>query len=886
MPLLFLFLALSAALAAQTEYRAPAGTRFVDRSESSAILPSGRLVTPLGQTYVTGPGSFGIAISPSGKRVITADGGPNRFALSLLDTDKAAMRYLMPNYRGRPEAEKDEDDEWKSVFQGLAFLDEQRLFASEGNSGAVRLIQLDTGKRLGRIDLNTDGFKDSYSGDIVLDLQRKRLYIVDQANFRLVIANTDTLKVIDSVPVGRLPFAIALSPDRQRVYVTNFGLFRYEALPGADTNKPETGVYKPVFGFPSRASERGTTALTANGKEIEVPGLGEPNVKEANSLAVIDVSGERAEVLEMVKTGKLIGGATVGGSSPSGVIATADRIYVSNAHNDSITVLDAKNFKRLAEIEIRIPGLEKYRGVLPIGLALDEQEQRLYVAEAGINALGVIDTATNSVLGHLPTAWFPTRVALRSRRLFVACAKGMGTGPNDPATLQQASTFQGSLRRGRLNVIPLPDRDELIQGTTRVLDNNGFIAVGKSSPELPEIRHVVIIVKENRTYDEIFGALPNGKGEAELARLGTDREITLADGKKAKGVVMPNHLALARRFAISDNFYADSEVSVDGHHWLVGSYPNAFTESSLMAAYGGQKDFKLSTAPGRLLYPGSNSSVHPEEILEAGTLWHHLDRNKVRFRNYGEGFELAGGYEGEGAMPTGERLFTNMAIPEPLYRNTHFGYAQYNTNIPDQYRVEQFLADIRTRFETGKERFPQLIFIHLPNDHMAGARPKDGYPHAFSYAADNDIALGKIVSYLSKSPWWKNMAILVTEDDSQGGVDHVDSHRTAFLAISPYSKRGYVSHQHSNFSGMLKTAFRMLGMPPLNLYDAVATDLSDCFTSEPDLTPYELLPVNPAIFNPALAKDGKDAKPGPRLDDPVYLELQHEQEVKRRRKKN
>jgi hypothetical protein len=343
--------------------------------------------------------------------------------------------------------------------------------------------------------------------------------------------------------------------------------------------------------------------------------------------------------------------------------------------------------------------------------------------------------------------------------------------------------------------------------------------------------------------------------------------------------VTPNHHEMARRWAFSDNFYADSEVSVDGHHWLVGSYPNAWTESSLMAAYGGQKDFRLPTsAPGRLLFAESNSSVHPEEQLEAGALWHHLERHGITFRNFGEGIELAGVVEGKGMEPTGARYLTNVPAPEPLWRNTSREYPQYNMNIPDQYRATQFIKEIETLYVKGSEPFPRLLFIHLPNDHIARPRSEDGYPYAASFVADNDYALGRIVEFLSRTPWWREMAIFVTEDDAQGGVDHIDSHRTVLLMASPYAKRNYVSHTNSSFPGLLKTVFRLLKIPPLNLFDATASDLADGFTEAPDFAPYELQPVRPQLFDPAEAKEALDPEPSPRMDDPNVLREQHRRE--------
>jgi hypothetical protein len=335
--------------------------------------------------------------------------------------------------------------------------------------------------------------------------------------------------------------------------------------------------------------------------------------------------------------------------------------------------------------------------------------------------------------------------------------------------------------------------------------------------------------------------------------------------------VTPNHHAIAQRWTFGDNFYADSDVSVDGHHWLAGVYPNAWTETSLAAAYSDQKkDFRLG-APGRLLFAGSASSVHPEDQPEGGTLWHHLARNGVAFRNFGEGFELAGVDEGPGLEPTGARFLTNVPMPEPLYRNTSRQYPGFNMNIPDQYRASQFIAEIDRDFvRTGKE-LPRLLFLHLPNDHMADARPGDGYPYEESFVTDNDLALGRIIEYLSTTKWWRNMAVFITEDDAQGGVDHIDAHRTLFLCAGPWCRKDYVSHTHASFPGLLKTVFRILGLPPLNLFDAVAADLTDCLAARPDPAPYRALEVDRRIFDPAAARAARPGTPSPRMDDPAEV---------------
>ena len=216
--------------------------------------------------------------------------------------------------------------------------------------------------------------------------------------------------------------------------------------------------------------------------------------------------------------------------------------------------------------------------------------------------------------------------------------------------------------------------------------------------------------------------------------------------------VTPNHHAIAEHGRFSDNFYADSEVSVDGHHWLVGAYPDAWTETSLLRGIRRQqKDFRFRPRrPAGWSSPERDSSVHPEEQLEGGTIWHHLARHGVSFLNFGEGFELAGVDEDEGLEPTGARFLTNVPMPEPLYRNTSRDYPGFNMNIPDQYRATQFIHEIDEKYVKTGADLPQFIFIHLPNDHMTKARPKDGYPYEESYVADNDYALGRILEYLSR----------------------------------------------------------------------------------------------------------------------------------------
>lgn len=863
--------------AAQTYY-APAGIRPALRKPSASILPGGRIIAPLGEQYITGAGAFGLALSSSGKTVVTSNGGPGRNSLTVLDRDKNGrweVRQLVARsleIMGQFDAE-----DWRSVFMGLAFSNEHAAFVSEGNSGKISLFDWNADYRR-VIDLNQNKFADSYSGDLALDAERGFLYAVDQANFRVVVIDTKSRQVLTSVGVGRLPFALTLSPDRRKLYVTNLGMFDYQSIPGADPKQARaTGIPFPAFGFPSAEAAAGIERPTEKGL-VKVPGLGDPNVPESNSVAVIDVSRPLAAKLEtFIRTGVPFGENSQAGSSPSGILAIGDRVFVSNASNDSITIIDAKTNTVAGEIPIRITGLEQLRGVLPIGMAYHEKSGWLLVAEAGINAVAVIDPREKRVLGHLPVGWFPTRVAIDNDTVFVSNAKGNGRGPNVPGAVRGVlgAPLPSLPRQGSLSMFPLPKSEDLASQTSFVLEANGFRPQEKPASPLPSgIRHVILIVKENRSYDEVFGDMANAAngaamGSPLIARLGT-RGYVDGKGKRfsLKDVnITPNHHAIARRWAFSDNFYADSDVSGDGHHWLVGAYPNAWLESSLMAAYSDQKkDFRLSSAPGRLLFAGSDSSVHPEEQVEGGTIWHHMARHGVSFYNFGEGFELAGVDEDRDLEPTGARFLTNVPMPEPLYHNTSRQYPGFNMNIPDQFRASQFIKELDEKYVKGGEELPQFLFIHLPNDHMAKERPEDGYPYEESFVADNDYALGRILEYLSGTKWWSETAVFITEDDAQGGVDHIDAHRTVLLCAGPWCKKDYVSHVNTSFPGLLKTIFRLLNMPPLTLFDAAASDLSDCLSSQPDPAPYKAVPVDTRIFDPVAAQESKSGVPGPRMD--------------------
>nr|WP_290928611.1 alkaline phosphatase family protein [Haliscomenobacter sp.] len=381
----------------------------------------------------------------------------------------------------------------------------------------------------------------------------------------------------------------------------------------------------------------------------------------------------------------------------------------------------------------------------------------------------------------------------------------------------------------------------------------------KESP----IKYIVFISKENRTFDEVFAQVKGVKGDATLARYGANQKVVNRRHTDSvmNATVMVNHLALAERFSISDNFYVDSDHSADGHRWLVNTYPNEWVETGVTASYGGKRRMQAnSKAPGNLLLYGSSGAIYPEDYNEAGSMWDHLERNKKEFFNFGFGVELAGGIDDSTMKYTGLKYLVNYPIPGPLFDRSSRKYATYNMAIPDQFRVKTFFEEFNEKFMGAGKTLPEVLTIILPNDHGAGERPHAGYPYRASYMADNDLALGRVVEFLSNTPYWKNMAIVVTEDDAQDGQDHVDAHRSILMVISPYARKNFVGHQHYSFGSIFKTFWNILGIPYLNQYDAAATDLADLFTDKPDFRPYKAFPVHPKIFDPQKALTPMDAK--------------------------
>ena len=827
---------------------------FLTAQAQVTTIPNGRRITPTGGWITVDPFPFSLAIRPDGQQLIAPSlGFP--FALNVIREPAGADPKVTQIPRGFLSVPSVE------VYAGVAYSpDGKLLYVATGDSGSVEVLSTRDWHRIARINLNGHIYRESFAAALVLSARGKTLYVIDQANWRVVAIDTATRTRIANLATGVNPIALCLSPDGGHLYIANSGLFEYKTIPGADNaDRLDSGLHFPPFGYPSQAARDGATV---EGRSI--PGLGDANDARGSSLWTYEVSDlKRTRRVATLRLGAPIASGNthvVGGAAPSGLVANDQEVYVALAHEDAVAVVDADGRSLKTQIPLSpFAGPEfqdregnALRGVMPSGLALTAN--RLYVTEAGINALAVIDTASKEVLGHVPVGWSPSAVLVSpdGAMIYVANSKGKGSGPNAGGKFNPAlhGAYIGELELGSISVIPTSVAEHPAEETKIVVQDN--MAARTEHGTLPHLKHVFLIIRENRTFDDVFGDLEGADGDPTVARYGMHGHVKGNPAMQDLHVT-PNAHAMAARFSTSDHYFTDSDVSVDGHRWALGIAPTPWMAMAWPSTYGGRRHGNpFSEAPGRRALGGATDGPMPEDEPEFGSLWEHVSNGGLKVLNYGESLEVEGMDEMAGSEPEGQRLFLNAPVPQPVFAATDRNFATANMGIPDIVRSKEFLKDFGARQATGE--VPAMIVMRLGNDHTAGVRPGDGYPLLESYVADNDLALGQIVDALSHSDIWKDTAIFVTEDDPQSGVDHVDAHRSILLVMSPYVRIGYISHLHSSMGSIQRTIYELLGLGSLNLEDALAADLGDMFTTEPNLTPYIALPTDPRVFNPALAR--------------------------------
>lgn len=859
-----------------------------------SVLPSGRYISPAGEMIRITHDPFGMRVSPDGTKAVTLHNG----VFTIIDLTNLQPTRV-PSYDRKIVSPFS-----NGSFLGVDFGEQSNIvYLSGGDNGSVLVYDIQQMRRLDSISLNGKVgdimFEDSFTSDLLYNSDKKELLVLDRANFRMVRINMQTRQIEASIPCGRLPFGLSISPDKKYAFVANVGMYAYPLIEGlTPQNYDSMLIAHPPYGDNTKEAINGTII---DGKKI--PGVGSPASPEAMSVFVIDLATNK--VLSKLKTGHQVGELiedieVVGGASPNSIAVGKQFAYITNATNDNISVIDYRSQKIVQQIPIKVsPLLDKYRGLLPFGISLSKDEKQLYVALLGFNAVAVIDIASQKTIGLIPTGWGPSRVMLGrdEKEIYVITARGLGAGPNGGMGFKRPvqGTFISDLQLGSFHKVAMPDSAQLAKYTATALSNTFFqstVEINQNPlPPLPgvyqsPIKYIVYITKENRTYDEVFGQIKEARGDSSLARFGVNNAYTLLANQRDrfKGLrVTPNHHKIARQFAFSDNFYCDSDASIHGHHWMMGVIPNEWVEANSSV----NKTAKIfSTAPGRR-FPGTTGSIDPEDYAEAGGIWEAFERKKKLFYNFGEANETAHVREEWYDTATGASHGVMVPMPKALFSKTNRSYPGYNTNIPDQYRANQFEKEFSRKWILGKEPMPSLMTIQLPNDHIAQSRPEDGYTSAHSFMADNDLALGRILHFLSRTKYWKNMLVIITEDDPQGGVDHVDAHRSILMMAGPYVKKGHLSKTHANFGSILKTIYNISGVPYVNQYDVTASLLQDFFTDQPDYTPYTLEMHDSRIFdvNKAMKKfkttiDWNKILKGPEMDKLEDMRTDHYRQQK------
>jgi YVTN family beta-propeller protein len=898
----------------------PAKNQFcIINEKGTTILPSGRYVTPAGSLIRITNDPFGMALSPNGKKAVTLHNGVFTIIdlVSLQDIRVPAYnnKLTSPLAHQPLNANPFADSLLNPViatalpqgsFLGVAFApDSKTVYLSGGDNGAVIVYDIEKLQRVDSITLNGNingtVFDDSFTSDLLLNPDNHELLILDRGNFRLVRYDIITKKITASIPVGRQPFGLALSAGKKMALVANVGMYSYPLIEGMTRENADSMMIPGhPYGDNTKESIHGTVI---DGKKI--PGVGSPDSPEGMSVFTIDLTTNK--VIDKFKTGFQVGQMidevkVVGGASPNSIAVGKQYAYVTNATDDNISIIDYKNHTIKGTIQITADKrIDHYRGLLPFGIALSKDEKTLYVALLGFNAVAVIDVATKTTTGLIPTGWGPTRVQLSGdeKEIYIITCRGLGAGPNGGAgfVAPPQGTYIGDIQLGSFQKVDMPTSSELNTYTKQTISNTFISTTIKDDPENPlpalpgshesPVKYIVYITKENRSYDEVMGQMENATGDSTLARFGVNCEYTFPDTlhKKMKGLkVTPNHRKAAKQFSFSDNFYCDSDASIHGHHWMMGVIPNEWVEANSSV----DKTAKIfSKAPGRR-FPGSTGSMDPEDYGQIGGMWEALERKKINFYNFGEANETAHVREEWMDTATGAAHAVMVPMQKALFTRTSHNYAGFNTNIPDQFRMNQFESEFTKRYIKGKLPMPSLITMQVPNDHTADPRPEDGYYSSHSFVADNDLAVGRILHFLSRTKYWKNMLVIVTEDDPQGGVDHIDAHRSILIMAGPYVKKGYVSHTHANFGAILKTIYNILGVPYVNQYDVTASLLQDFFTSKPDFTPYTLEMNDPRIFDVTKAMkkyhrdiDWRKVLPGPDMDDEDEIKAEHYHQKKK-----
>jgi YVTN family beta-propeller protein len=720
-------------------------------------LPTGQLLDPAGVTREIGQMPLAMVVAPGNRRLVLLLNGYRDQGLQVVNREGRVMQTIAQ----------------EAAFVGLAFSPDGRtLYASGGNQDVVYRYRWDADSAALMDSLvlavkpqNRDGTR--YPAGLVVSPDGARLYVAENLADSLAVVELASGRVIQRLATGRYPYGVTVTPAGT-VYVSNWG-------------------------------GNGVASYTATGNGRLRPG---PTLSAARH--------------------------------PSALLLnrTGTRLFVASGSTDRVTAINTVTGGTVAEL-LDPPPHGVTEGSTPNALALSADGTRLFAAEADGNAVAVFDLSPvaadvpaavggNQLVGRIPVGWYPTSLAVLGDTLYVANGKGAGTGsnPRGPvpgvARVRTGASADDAERQytlgqivGSLSIAPLARAAgaELDALSARVARANSWHEPA-ALHRYPPFEHVIYIVKENRTYDQVLADLPQADGDTSLLFFG--RAVT------------PNQHAMAERFGIFDRFFVNAEVSADGHNWSMAAYATDYTQKTTPTNYADD---------GRSYdYEGANRGVIPEDDAAEpaqGYLWNLAERARISLRNFGEFVDDQD--DGRG----GKRYRATKAF---LAANTSPTYPNFDMHISDQHRVDIWLGEFNQWVAIGT--MPSLQIINLPRDHTSGAAA--GYETPKAMVADNDLALGRIVEAVSRSPFWRSTVIFVLEDDAQNGPDHVDSHRSPLQVISAWT-RGGVFHRFTNTTDVLLTIEEILQLNHLSQFDAFGRPLRDIWTATPDLAPWPLL---------------------------------------------
>lgn len=782
-------LALLVVSAYPAEPKRPVAILPGQQPDGSILLPNQWSLRPVGRQVPMGDFPVNIAIHPAGRHAAVLHCGHGQHEVVIVDVTSAKIVSTVA---------------FSEAFYGLAFsTDGARLFCSGASDEVVRTFKF------------AEGYL-TEPGEIPLRPVRERGIPAGLALSR------DGTKLWTANVLGHRVSEIALeTPPR----VTDVA-FSKDIIPSTP------GITPPSDPDLAAATKRDEARLAATAADDPFPYT--CVVDEARHRLYTSLWGRGGVWVVDLATHKTVAVWPVEEHPNEMILAPGGNVlFVANANRNTVSVIDLESGRTLETLSSALhPGSPP--GSTPNSLAVSPDGTLLFVANACNNNLAVFDVSkpgASSSLGFIPVGWYPTsvRVTPDGKHLLVANGKGLTSRANrhgpQPGLRDPQGTVReyiGGLLRGTLSIIDLPDREkfatQLVAYTARARKctplETDQEASAKSKPGKPipawvggssPIKHCIYILKENRTYDQVLGDMPQGNGDPGLCLFPES--------------VTPNHHQLARDFVLLDNFYVESEVSADGHEWSMAAYATDFVEKTWPISYGHNQRGKYS-------YPSEGN--FRIAVPASGYLWDRAIEANVTFRVYGE-------FIANGKTVADPSKATRLS----LEGNFDSGFRGWDMDYPDVKRAERFIAEFQRLEREGT--LPSLQILRLPNDHTYGTSA--GKPTPRAMVADNDLALGMIVEAVSRSKSWARTAIFIVEDDAQNGPDHVDAHRTIAFAISPYVRRGKVDSTLYSTCSMLRTIELILGMKPMTQFDAAAVPMFNAFQPKPNLAPYHARPV-------------------------------------------